>query len=352
MSEFTSSSNKSVKEEASESIKKSLEKCQVLTHSSLDLGNHTLNGLMEQEGKMNDVEKIMDDNSVIIAESLRRLRGMTWTGMIYNAVASLSQPIITTGSTKNPSADPPSASNPNPPSNAQNDYGRSSTDPPLFEVRPERPPLSEEDKMLEELARSVSSLHTVSVTIGEALESSTKQIDRLDLNADKLHDETLYASLRASRLTASKASSSLIKPIALFQFITDDGLLASIGDKLVVTKDATRSCIFGCYVKNQIIIGMRSETTLKYLGCTIWGTIAISGEYFGSQEECFVDLNGRRSGLLLMSRNFGAGGWLKKEGVGMNEAGDVVLGLTTTSVMDKEGMIFFTAIKCGEIVKV
>eukprot|EP01031_Cornospumella_fuschlensis_P037836 gene37836-45964_t len=347
MSQFTSSS-KSVKEEANESIKRSLEKCHGLTNASLDYGSHTLNSLLEQEEKLNDTEKIMEDNSVIIAESLRRMRGMTWAGMIYNAVSAIS---TTSSSSKNPAVDATtSVSFSHSQANRANDHAQDSEDHNLFEVRPERPPLSEEDKMLEELARSVSSLHSVSVTIGEALESNTKQIDRLDLNAEKLHDETLYASLRASRLTASKASSSLIKPIALYQFVTDDGLLASVGERLVITKNATRSCIFGCYVKNQMIIGLRSETTLKYVGCTIWGTIAVSGEYFGSQEECFVDLNGRRSGILLMSRNFGGGGWLKKEGIGFNEAGDTILGLTTSSVMDKDGIILFTAIKCGEIV--
>lgn len=151
-------------------------------------------------------------------------------------------------------------------------------------------------------------------------------------------------------MMSSKASSSQITPCGVYQFVLPDAsaLLSVREDRLVLTPSADRSCLFSCFLKNGVLVGLRAESTLKYVGCTMWGGVAVSGDYLGAQEELFVALTGQPSGLLFLARNFGGGGWLRADGAGSTPEGALVLGATTSSAADKTNMLLLQAVRCGD----
>eukprot|EP01039_Chlorochromonas_danica_P001429 gene1429-1554_t len=342
------------KEKSNESSLKMLEECRKFTAESMQYGNHTLSHLGEQEEKLNAVEDILEDNQNIITESIKRLRRMTWTGYFYDTLSTITTApgTTTTTTTNSEKQQQPSSvkaitllasTKDVKPSN----HNVNKLD--LISTAPNKTTQSEEERALEELSRSVSDLHQMTITIGQALDASGNQISRIENQTEKLTDETLHASLRASKIMFTKGSTNHVEEAGRFQFVLPDGsgMLGVLEDKLVLTPIAGRNCIFSCLMRNGLIIGLRSESSYKFVGCTIWGSIAVSGEYFGSQEELYVDINGNLGGMLFLARNLGAGGWLRADSVDRGPNGEMILGITTTHSNDKANMLTFQSVRCG-----
>jgi hypothetical protein len=186
----------------------------------------------------------------------------------------------------------------------------------------------------------LQTLKSIGVNLGEQLDAQNQQLDRIEKSTDKVNDRTLAVTLRTTRLT-QRTSSDKGQYIGTFQFISTNptllGMLAVQGETLFLSTTADVSTLFDCFLRYGTIVGMRSKYSARYVGCTIWGTVAVSGGYFGSQEECYFDFMAEESGLLCLARNWGAGGWLKAS----------PLTATTKSVQDKEDIIRFRSIKCS-----
>ena len=73
-----------------------------------------------------------------------------------------------------------------------------------------------------------------------------------------------------------------------FNEIRDNDLLTFVDDK---------NCVFSffhCYSRGNNIFGIQNHKTGKFIGSTIFGNIAVSGNYLGKQEEIYIEYLARR----------------------------------------------------------
>jgi hypothetical protein len=359
----TNQSSTGAVQELQRRIHRHLEEAQRNAHNALKVGDATIQELQQQSETLQSTEELLEENEELVKQSLRVLRGMTWSGSLYNVYSDISSIFSGPGhhseielhqekTCEERLPTPLYRSQKLPSQNAQQLWQPTSSSSSSQALEPTTVG-SDEDVILTELAGAIDSLKSMGIIMGEQLQQQNSQIDRIDTKADLVHDKTLAVSIKASKLGRSSQPNAGVY-IGTYQFLATSNLfmLAAKGDNLVLTTSADLTTLFKCYVRQNTIISLQNEVTGKYVGCTMWGTVAVSGEYFGSHEECYIDLDGKESGLMFVARNWGSGGWLKLgEPIPDDFATPVVehhiiVSTTTSNMEDRTDMIAFRAIKC------
>eukprot|EP01034_Spumella_vulgaris_P023780 gene23780-30048_t len=216
------------------------------------------------------------------------------------------------------------------------------------------------------------------VTLGEQLDSQKVTLDRIEEKTNIVTDHTLAVTLRTSQLLR-KTHKPIQSFVGTFQFIDSVSnrflsVSAADGTSITFTTVPDLSSYFHVFVKQDHLFGLLNEKTQRYLGCTVWGTVSVSGEYFGGQEECHVDLgpfaptapvvpssknkavNVREespvtTGLLFTARHWGAGGWLKlPSSISTNKDRDFlsewVTAETSSSITDRVDIVELRVVRC------
>lgn len=354
MSQFHENSRFQQKERESE---QNLLEAKKLVYSSTKIGVETIESLRVQSEKLDETEQKLEDTDYLIAQSVRTLRGMTWSGAFYNvasdAASLFSGPSARSNSTsiKENSANH-DISTFKTSSNTASSKGASSQS--LFPTVPQETNNSKLDKDLDEISHALESLRAVGFNLNEQLGQQNEQLDRIETATDKLNDNTLAVTLRTSKVS-NRTSHDSGKCIGSFQFISTENdmlLLGADGEYLVLTNSADTSTVFDVYLRYDTIVGLCNKRTGKFAGKTMWGGISIGGLYFGSMEEWYFDFSAEQSGLLCLSKNWGAGGWLKSpcaENLREDDLGVKrhILDTTSASVRDRHQCLNFRAISCG-----
>lgn len=328
-------------------------------YSSTQLGVETLESLRTQSEKLDGVEQKLEDTDHLIAQSVRALRGMTWSGTFYNAFSDAAS-VFSAPATRNDQLArenktyPPTA-----PSSSSSKASLPRTiDEPLFAPsmlqQQSIAPQSKIDQDLEEISHALEHLRAVGVTLSDQLGQQNDQLDRVESAVNRVNDKTLSVTLRTSKLT-DRTSRDPGKLIGSYQFVAMDHnmlLLGVDGECVVLTNSADTSTVFDVYLRYDTMVGLCSKRTGKYMGATMWGGISVGGLYFGSMEEWYFDFDAEHSGLLCLSKNWGAGGWLmapRADQLHEDDKGVVKHSLdsTTTSVRDRRQCLAFKAIFCG-----
>ena len=320
-------------------------------HQSIGYGNATIEELDRQNETFRSIEQNLDSQEEIVNQSLRKLRGMTWSGTFYNVFSDVASTISSTISS--PAVEQPAKS-----SSVLNESQISTESTQNLSEKRENTNTntnsttiqSEEDKMLEDIANAASVLKQLGLTMGKQLEDQNQQLENIEQRTDQVHDKTLAVSIRASQLTQKHSKKD--RYIGCFQFMntSNSSLLCVDGDNLALTDSADPSTIFRVILRQDTIVGLQSEKTGKFVGITMWGSIAVSGNYFGSQEECFLELTGNQTGILFIAKNWGAGGWLKapvsSDSSVPASTSPVLLQETTKSADDRENRMIIKAMRC------
>jgi hypothetical protein len=202
--------------------------------------------------------------------------------------------------------------------------------------------MSDSDKDILELERAVVQLHEIGTTMGTYLENQQHSLDRINAKAEDVNDITLAATLKSSRIM-QRYDRTEGTFLGQYQFVDiQSGKFLSVENQyLVLTETPRRSSFYHCFLRQDTLIGIQNCKTFKFLGTTVIGNIKVSGEYWGKSEDCFVDLtSGQPTGILILSRNWGGGGWLK---AAPSSAG--YLSDSTTSITDKKDILELNAIK-------
>jgi hypothetical protein len=123
---------------------------------------------------------------------------------------------------------------------------------------------------------------------------------------------------------------------------------------LVLTHRHDSSCQFNVFARdyatsgdnNFDIITLQNVKTLRFIRITLTGNIAVTGESPGYPEELLLGLEGNKpTGMLLLRRNWGGGGWLKCPYGGsddltkLNDSEDLLLNDTSTGIHDLESTL-------------
>lgn len=345
-----------------DSISLQLDQAKRNVYASNEIGEQTLVALAQQSETLDSVEQKIEDTDFLVSQSVRHLRGMTWSGTLYNTCADVtsffSAPVSRKAILEKQHEESISQSR---------QEGNLSSSARLYEskvglfgtARNSNPSSSSTaqvkdstDRDLEEIAQALSRLKSIGLHLGDKLSQQNEQLDRIENSTDRLNENTLSATLRTSKVS-QRTSQDPGKLFGVYQFIElqTTMLLAADGDRLVLTNDADTSTLFEIYLRYNIIVGLKNKRTGKFLGRTMWGSVCVSGLYFGSMEEWYCDFNNETTGLLCLSKNWGSGGWLQvpsrmpSPSDMINEV-SVPIETTTLSIHDKQNCLQFRLLCC------
>lgn len=326
---------------------KLLEEAKKHVFSSIDVGTETLVSLDNQDEILDSIEENMTKNDEVLGLSGRYLRGMTWTGSLYNTYTDLVGYIGGNSSkTENISKN----------QNDHENYKIAEVPPPLptndkenllnLKRQAFQQEINLEDQMLDEIYLATQNLKDIGETMKVKLTNQTSKIEEIDEKSEKLQAKTLAVTVKTSKLN-NYYDKDPGKYIGTYQFIFPENMsiLAIEGENLILSNCADKACLFNCFVRQNTVFGIQSCLSDKFLGTTIWGGIAVSGNYFGGSEESFFDLSGKETGILIIQRNWGSGGWLKKPISNSETILNIPITQTTTSIDDKKDILLVTAMK-------
>lgn len=327
-------------------------------YGSTQLGIETLESLRTQSEKLDATEKHLEDTDYLIAQSVRTLRGMTWSGTFYNACSDVSS-MFSAPATRSDQLSKEYESNASSTTSEKRpSLVELSNSMPLYSKQTQKTSdtlaKSKLDQDLDEISHALESLQAIGVNLNEQLGHQNEQLDRIESSADRLNDKTLAVTLRTTKVS-NRTSHDPGTCIGAYQFIATDNnmlLLGVDGECVVLTNSADTATVFDVYLRYETVVGLCNKRTGKFIGKTMWGGISAAGMYFGSMEEWYFDFQAEQSGLLCLSKNWGAGGWLKEptaEHLREDQAGIVrhIVDNTTISVRDRSHCVLFRAISCG-----
>lgn len=318
--------HRSVISEKEASYRKQLQEAQKISTEALGHGHEAMSGLESQGELLRETEDTVEANEYTLDKSMKVLRGMTWSGMFYNMFNSDPQLRDAKGNQeqKTESASSQGSANSVFSFSSSNGGGAVPSSSPTSAAVGGRADKSSlmaesgvsrrnEDPELDHLSRNVSDLLTMSHALGDQIEQQQQTLGRIEDKTSRVHDKTLAVTLRSSQLT-ERASKSTPKLLGTYQFVEAGTAkyLAVVHEDIVWVRNSDRSTYFNCFLKSNNLVALQSAKTLKYLGATVWGSIRASAYYFGKSEECYVELDGRPTGIVFLATNWGGGGWLKQ----------------------------------------
>lgn len=347
------------------SISLQLDQAKRNVYASNELGEHTLAALAQQSETLDTVEQKLEDTDFIISQSVRHLRGMTWSGAFYNTCSDVTSFFSAPTSRKailekqqeedlsQRSRLGDSTAYDRPYESKIGLFGAATSSNPSSSSSSAQQVQDSTDRDLEEIAQALSRLKDIGLHMGDKLSEQNEQLDRIENSTDRLNDNTLSATLRTSKVT-QRTSHDPGKLFGVYQFMELETmmLLAADGERLVLTNNADTSTLFEIYLRYNTIVGLKNKRTGKFIGRTMWGSVCVSGTYFGSMEEWFCDFNSETTGLLCLSKNWGSGGWLKLPEhlpSSAESVGEVLVPIeaTTLSIHDKQQCLQFRLISCS-----
>jgi hypothetical protein len=301
--------------------------------STLAIGRTTLTELHIQEEKLQTAEDTIESSDYTMERSLKTLRGMTWSGMFYNAFSfSSPEPVARRVPGESASSAKVATSSDRTSSRAITENNSADL------IQSSSKSLSHDDEQLLQISKAVDEIYRISVATGETLESHKSTVDRINTKTEIVSDKVLEATLKSARITSRRASSKFLGRYQFIDLESSHFLCIRDDDCLHLTNRGDRSTMFDLFIKEDNVIGIQSVKTILFLGSTALGLLRVSGEYFGRYEECYVAVDGKPSGILLLSKNWGAGGWLKRPRSKDNEE---LINEATSSIHDRENMILF-----------
>jgi hypothetical protein len=270
------------------------------------------------------------------------LRGMTWTGMIYNMFSKEPTASDAIGrqeqSVQSKSAQSEITSKRIPAEELATPRAKSPNE------------VSEED-MLSKLLETVTNLSEISVHMGEQIGLQNESIDRIDEKTVRVTEQTLAMTLKTSQFI-QRISNSTDGFVGTYQFVEEDGWLLSVRNtELLLIPKEDISTLFFCYLKEPNIFGIQSAKTLKFLCSTVWGPVMAVGDSFARKEECYLSLSAELTGIYFLQTNWGVGGWLKNnEQLGeVVDKDSVALKSVTANISDKNGILLMKPVRVGEL---
>ena len=308
--------------------------------SAGEIARSTLVALEHQSETLSSTEDTLESNEYILNKSAFVLRGMTWMGWLANKLTTAD------GSTK--VAEQFSRA-------AVGSTGQHEDCSSVF--RDVGGGNDEESEHLEKIARHVEELKLMANAMGNHVGEQATTIERIEGKVDRVRDKTLEVTLRAAQLT-TRSRRTRERFMGRFQFVDvqSGGYLGAVGEDLVILRGPTRGTFFDLFQKEEGIHGLRNAKTLKFIGMTWTGSVRVSGHYFGRSEECHLAnvhaaVRNDESGLLVLAKNWGKGGWVMRApvppepgGAAPLQAGGPLLDRTTSCVSDKEGRVMFRCV--------
>ncbi|GLE00008.1 hypothetical protein PINS_up008735 [Pythium insidiosum] len=325
---------------------------------SLQIARETAHTLSMQSGasssNLRRTEREVEDAQHAVDMSKRVLRGMTWSGWLYNAVTSA--PLLDKATTATQGSD----ANANRRSAAPiamgficpeckvvfqtadelaTHYGVAHDDHHQQQQRRDR-----HDAFLRELEPQLAELKEASRALGHALDTQNHQLDRIDTRIDTLNDGMKRVSVQAKKMAGQKLR-VVFRFRCAFQEIETRKFLRDVDGEAVLGADVlSEGCTFRAYTlgEDTEIWGFQSERTSFFMGVNRLGYLKIRGADLQSYEQFFIDQGKATTVLFCVASYFGLGGWVVRKD-------DTKLSIVRGSVENKPSAAQFKLLNLDQI---
>lgn len=315
-----------------------------LSEQSAEIGTDIINSLEQQKEKQITSIDNVETTEHMLQQSMRTLRGMTWSGWVYNMFNNEGK--LQPASSNNRSGGDKRNQN----RTSELCRGNISEGSGLESISQDTSSPNEsnnkiksqrQDQEIDNLSKSVAKLQDISMAIGETLVEHDEITDSLVNKTSDTNDYALTVTLRASQL-AQRSTGSKAVLVGEYKFKTfHNNYLSVFDDTITLTPQFNRSTVFRVYVKENHLFGLQNMKTHKFLGLNLWGYVVATSTGFGKNQEIHVDLSGEKTGILFLKSNWGSGGWLKPDKDGF-------LRTVTTSLLDRDDRLLLTPLEITE----
>ena len=299
---------------------------------------------MSLEKQLTSLDNV-ESTEYLLQQSMRQLRGMTWSGYFYNLVTSegklkpssttekMREQNVSTGRSQNKFEE--SSENATDGADVNNMNNELFSSQSATQARKQK-----QDSDIEKLSNSLTTLQDVSVSINEALNEHDEIADSL---TDKLNDTNDYAlavTLRTAQMTQRTTGSKSVL-LGEYKFRTiHNNYLSVFDESITLTPQFNWSTVFRVYVKENNLYALQNVKTRNFIGLNFWGNVVVKSTGFGKNQEVFIDLTAR-TGILFLASNWGNGGWLKPDKDGLLRA-------VTKSLVDRDDRLIMTPMELTE----
>ncbi|KAE9012203.1 hypothetical protein PR003_g15323 [Phytophthora rubi] len=307
------------------------------TAESLQLGRATAHTLSMQSEQLGRSERVLDETQATVDVSKRVLRGMTWSGWLYNKFSAA--PELSTNretdeiamgficpeckvmfqspeqlgthysSVHEGGAEPARSFAENRqrethirPQKQQQTVGNSS----IEDVH---------DKFLRDLEPQLAELKQQSLALGSALDSQNEQLDRLDSKIGRVHHDLKRVGIQANKIAGRKIP-VVYRFRCAFQEMQAGRFVRDVDGEALLSADVVvDGCTFRAYTlgDDSDVWGFQSEKSSHFLGINRYGNLKVRGADFNSYEQFLVEAK-PSTPLFCLSSYFGLGGWVAVKG--------------------------------------
>lgn len=172
------------------------------------------------------------------------------------------------------------------------------------------------------LASNLAELNIMADSLHESLENQNRVTEKLEDESNMIDEQTKRVTRRADRLVQYK---NWIPPKKKFEkWISikhiESGRYLSISKTSVVVVDSFQpeTCVFGVWMRQNGLIGLKNKFSNRFLGQTMLGSLSCSSSSFGQREEWQTDENWEETKLLVASAGWGQGGYIARKDSGIS----------------------------------
>ncbi|KAL0587570.1 hypothetical protein ABG067_002866 [Albugo candida] len=176
---------------------------------------------------------------------------------------------------------------------------------------------------LSALAPSLEELKHASLAMGYALDTQNKQLDRIDDKVDRTNDDMRIVALQSKRLLGSKTDHPIYSFRCALQELSTKAFLQDVGGEPLLSADViSDGCTFRAFsVDSEINVwGFQSELSGAFLGVNRFGYLKVKALELKSYEQFIMNLDQSTTTLFCTASYMWTGGWIfrkqDKDGIG------------------------------------
>ncbi|CAH0492403.1 unnamed protein product [Peronospora farinosa] len=306
------------------------------TAESLQIGRATAHTLSMQTEQLGRSERVVDETQASVDMSKRILRGMSWSGWLYNKF-SCSQ-VSTNQKTdeiimgficpeckilfKSPEQ---LGMHYNTKHENKKEETRTKVDTRWTEDRKVQEQsqkntgnVSEEDihdKFIRNLEPQLIEMKEQALAFGNALDMQNHQLDRLDSKIGRVHHDMKKVGILVNKIAGTKMPVEFRFRCAFQEVQTGKFLQDVDGEALLGADAVVAGCAFRAYTlgDDSDVWGFQSEKSSYFLGINRYGNLKVRGADLNSYEQFLVESKASTP-IFSLSSFFGFGGWIARKG--------------------------------------
>ncbi|CAI5734793.1 unnamed protein product [Peronospora destructor] len=309
---------------------------QALQHTaeSLQIGRaaaHTLSMQTEQLGRS---ERLLDETQATVDMSKRVLRGMSWSGWLYNKFSTSSHFSTNRKSDEIamgficPECKVIFKSSEQLGTHYSNSHEKKEETSTNIDARwTEARELQEQsqitgnsvedihDTFFQHLEPQLAEMKEQSLAFGNTLDMQNQQLDRLDSKIGRVHHDMKKVGILVNKIAGKKMPVEFRFRCAFQEVQTGRFLQDVDGEALLDADVVVAGCTFRAYTlgDDSDVWGFQSEKSSYFLGINRYGNLKVRGADLNSYEQFLVESKASTP-IFSLSSFFGFGGWIARKG--------------------------------------